>query len=242
MKLSELNPSARRRIMVYGDVGTGKTVFAASFPGRKYFADFDGKVSSAASYYGADKARIDEIEYESYKIDKPFDRFTQWLSALAKDPSKPLPFDVFIIDSLTEMISAAIQDFMAKNSAIQRTRTSAGSIPSMLDYRALEMVTRGIFASILSMPCHVIVTAHVRTKQDETTGRIFTGPEGPASVVKHLQVIFEEVYRSYTDGTGDKRRYLAQTQSDGQYPARSQIRGLPAIIDLSYESLKRFGA
>lgn len=240
--LSELNPAARRRVLVYGDVGTGKTIFASSWPGLKHFCDFDGKVSSASAYHWGNAEKLAQIDYDEYKTNKPYDRFNMWLiaqSALAE--RKEFKIDTLIIDSLTEMISAGLIDFMNKNGAIQRTRTTLGPIPSMLDYRALEIQMRDVFGRLFALPCHIVVTAHLRTKPDETTGKIHTGPEGPASVIKHLQIIFEEVYRSYVEGEGEKRRYMAQTQANAQYPARSQIRGMPAAIELSYEAIKRYG-
>lgn len=236
--LSSLNPSSRRHVMVYGKVGTGKTVFACSFPGKKYVADFDGKISSAAEFYAGREA-LKEIDYDSYKSDQPFKRFDKWLRE-ASAQGDAFHYQTVVIDSLTELLACCLDDFIASNAAIQRTRTSIGPISSMLDYRALAIQVRGVFNRLFALPAHIITLAHLRTDKDELTGQIVNGPEGPASVVTHLQVIFEEVYRSYVEGEGDKRRYLAQTQATGNYPARSQIRGLPQIIDLSYESLKKY--
>lgn len=238
--LSDLNPSTKRRVLVYGKVGTGKTVFACSFPGRKYIADFDGKISSAAEFY-AGSERLKEIDYDEYKSARPFNRFDIWLRNATEAATKgSFPYQTVVVDSLTELISSALDDFIAANGAIQRTRTSIGPISSMLDYRALAIQIRGLYNRLFSLPAHIVTLAHLRTEKDELTGQIVNGPEGPAGVVTHLQIIFEEVYRSYVDGEGEKRRYLAQTQATSQFPARSQIKGLPQVIDLSYESLRRF--
>ncbi len=240
-KLSDMNPSARRRVLVYGKVGSGKTVFACSFPGRKHISDFDGKLSSAAAYYKG-TTTLETIDYEEYKTNQPFHRFDNWLREQTLAAEKgTFAIDTLVIDSLTEMIAAMLEDFMTKNGGIQRTRTTIGTIASMLDYRAIALQARNLFIRLFALPCHVVVCAHLRTEKDELTGMIQNGPEGPASIITHLQVIFEEVYRSYVEGEGDKRRYVAQTQANAQYPARSQIKGLPAVIDLSYESLKKYG-
>lgn len=242
-KLSELNAAARRRILVYGRTGVGKTLYAVGWPGRKYVADFDAKLSSAANFYAGNAQVLDQIEYDVYTVDKPFERFDGWLRDASVLASKgDFPFQTVIIDSLTTLIAAMLDDFMTKNAAVQRTRTSAGPIPSMLDYRAVTIQVRGLFNRLFALPCHIVVLAHIRTEKDELTGQIVNGPEGPNSIVTYLQIIFEEVYRAYIDGEGDKRRYMAQTQSTGQYPARSQIRGMPAAVELSYEAMKRHGA
>lgn len=241
-KLSDMSPSARRHILVYGRVGTGKTVFASSFPGRKYIADFDVKLSSAAEFHRGNTAKLAEIEYDEYRGPGAFERFDNWLRGATKlAEGADFPFTLVAVDSLTELIASMLEDFVGKNGAIQRTRTSNGPIACMLDYRAISLQVRQLFARLFALPCHVVVLAHLRTEKDELSGQIVNGPEGPAGIVTHLQIIFEEVYRSYVEGEGDKRRYLAQTQANAQYPARSQIKGLPGTIDLSYESLKRHG-
>lgn len=240
--LSELNPASKRRIMIYGDVGAGKTVFIASWPGKIHFCDFDGKVSSAAAFHKGNADLLTRISYDEFRHDKPYERFHNWLLSMSELAAKgAFPYDVVAVDSITEMLNVALGDFMLKNSAIQRTRTTVGTIASMLDYRALEVQMRDVFRRLFALPCHIIAAGHIRTKQDESTGQIFTGPEGPASVIKHLQIIFEEVYRLYTDGEGDKRKYMMQTQASARYPARSQIRGMPATVETSYESIRKFG-
>ena len=50
-RLSELKTVDLIKILVYGEPGSGKTCFAAGFPGPILFLDFDNKVSSAARYY-----------------------------------------------------------------------------------------------------------------------------------------------------------------------------------------------
>jgi hypothetical protein len=51
-----------------------------------------------------------------------------------------------------------------------------------------------------------------------------------------LPIYFEEVYMAYVEGEGDKRKYMAQTQTDRKFNCRTQ-RGLAPVIELDYKNL-----
>ncbi|HUR97951.1 MAG TPA: AAA family ATPase, partial [Pyrinomonadaceae bacterium] len=114
MKLSELKPSQNKKICVLGDSGSGKTVFAAGCPGPIYFFDFDGKISSAASYFAKDPERLTQIHYDSYQPadekDHPFARYDKKLTELAQ--AKPFPYATVVVDSLTTYADAMFKEIV----------------------------------------------------------------------------------------------------------------------------------
>lgn len=240
-KLSDFNPSAQRKILAYGASGTGKTVFAAGFKGRKYFFDFDKKLSSAASFYANDAARLAEIEYDDYTLsapgDRPIQRFDAKLRELEKHAPGTFPFDVVVLDSFTTFVDTMMQDILVANPTIARTKSVTTNIPSMLDYRIQNIHVKSLITRMISLPCTFILIAHIKTEKDELTGRILNLPNAPGGLATHLPVVFEEVYRTFVEVKGQERLYRAQTQSDDSYQARTQIKGLAPTITLAASSL-----
>lgn len=241
-KLSDLNPNKHRKIMCYGSSGTGKTVFACGFPGKKLVLDFDAKISSAASFYAANKELIAEIDYETYIPltvgDRPIQRFEEKLRELEKFPRGNFPFDVVILDSFTTFVDSMMSDIIVSNPSVSRTRSPTTNIPAMLDYRIQNIHVKSLITRLLALPCTFILLAHIKTEKDELTGRILNLPNAPGGLAVHLPVVFEEVYRTFVETKGQERLYKAQTQSDDSYQARTQIKGLAPVISLSATSLK----
>lgn len=242
MKLSELQPGKNLKVLAYGPSGTGKTVFAASFPLPLLLLDFDGKASSAASYYSGQK-RLEEIEVEKYlpipgdAADRPFVRYNTKLVELEKlAAGGKFPYQTVVIDSLTLYTDQMLKEIVEQNPGIKRQASPTVKLTAMQDYMILNSHFKNMLIRILQLPCNVVVTAHIQVNKDEITGEITREPLLPGKLPSILPMLFEEVYRTYAaDG-----KYLAQTQSNAQYQARSQIKGLPAVLSLSYDELKKY--
>jgi hypothetical protein len=244
-KLSELNPSLQRKILAYGEPGSGKTVFALDFPGPIYVFDFDGKIGSGASFYAGDTKRLESIEYDSYvptgADDRPAQRFETKLRELERlSVEGKFPYATVVLDSFTTFGDAYMKDVLYANPSIQRTRSPTTVIPAMLDYRIQNIGIKAILTRLLGLKANVLVLAHIKIEKDELTGRIERLPNAPGGLAVHLPVVFEEVYRTYVEVKNGERRYAAQTQADDAFPkVRTQIRGLPAVIALKAESLNK---
>ncbi len=103
MQLSDMKPSENIKILIYGESGSGKTCFASRAPGPVWFADFDGKVNSAAQFLKGDK-QLEQITYDDYvpKGDLPADRFNNELERLQKlATAGDFPYKTIVLDSLT---------------------------------------------------------------------------------------------------------------------------------------------
>lgn len=248
MKLSELNPSAHKKIYVQGDSGSGKTVFACSFPTPIYVFDFDGKVGSSASFYANDKERLGRIEYDTYlpksgdKTDVPFVRYNTKLVELENAAkTNAFPYATIVLDSSTLYAQAMLKEVVRQNPGIKRMPVNLGDPTSIQDYGIFASHFTQMLVRLLSLPANVVVTGHISTDKDELTGEIIRGPFLPGKQAPQMvPILFEEVYRAYAETKDGKASYFAQTQSDGRYKCRSQIKGIPSIVSLSYESLKKF--
>jgi hypothetical protein len=247
MKLSELNPSKHKKVLVYGLSGEGKTVFACGFPTPIRFFDFDGKVSSAASFYHADGERRANIDFDTYlpkageEADKPFVRYHTDLAALEKQVKEgSFKYETVVLDSLTTYFDQMLKEVVRQNPGVKRQVTQMSQVASLQDYMIAAPHFKNLLTRLLQLPANVVVTAHVHTTKDEITGEIIREPLLPGKLAAYLPVVFEEVYRTYTESKDGAIRYLAQTQSDSRFKCRSQIRGLPASVALSYSELAKY--
>ena len=241
MKLSEFSVGRNLKVLAYGHSGAGKTIFASSFPGPIFFADFDGKVSSVANYLRGSK-KIDEIEFETYlprpgeKDDRPFVRYNTKLVELENAAKAGnFPYKTVVIDSLTLYADQMLKEVVLQNPGIKRQESPTTKLTSMQDYMILNLHFKNMLVRVLQLPCNVVVTAHIQVTKDDITGEIHREAQLPGKLASFLPIMFEEVYRVYSaDG-----KYLAQTQSSAQYNARSQIKGLPNPMVLSYSEIEK---
>lgn len=240
MKLSELQSGKNLKVLVYGNSGTGKTIFGASFPGPIFVADFDGKISSVANFLRGNP-KLGEIEYETYLPkpggdDRPFVRYNTKLIELenaAKAGS--FPYRTVVVDSLTLYADQMLKEIVVQNPGIKRQHSPTTNLTAMQDYMILNSHFKNMLVRVLQLPCNVVVTAHIQTNKDDITGEIHREPLLPGKLAAFLPIMFEEVYRTYRqDG-----KYFAQTQSNTQYNARSQIRGLPDPMKLEYAEIAK---
>ena len=241
MKLNELDPNKHVNVLTFGDSGAGKTIFAAGFPGPVHFFDFDLKVSSAAAFYKG-KPELEEITYDQFPLDKDTlgdagHKLNDELGKLKKlAKSGDFPYKTIVFDSLTTMSDRMMEYIMKENPGIKRNITKGAQAPALQDYGLFRIFMKRFIGEILSFPCNVVMTAHIEVKTDEQTGALLRQPMLTGKLAAELPIYFEEVYRAYVEGEGEKRKYMAQTQADRRFNCRSQ-RGLPASIELDYKNL-----
>lgn len=246
MKLSQIDSKDKKTVLVYGKSGAGKTIFGTSFPTPIFVADFDGKISSAASYW-QDSKRLGEIEVGRFTVDngskepdatRPFRRFVKLFNELGGISAEKFPYKTFMLDSITTFATALMDECMLQNADSARSKMGAVTVPNLKDYGISINAFKNIISQVLTLPCNVVVTGHISTEKDELTGEILNQPLIFGKELPNwLPIVFEEVYHVYCDRKDGKGIYLAQTQQDRKYVARSQIRGLPNLIPLDYSEL-----
>ncbi len=240
MKLSAVKTEGNLKILLMGDAGVGKTIFACSFPGKTRVLDFDGKIDSAALFYKG-KPQIDNIDVEQFTSGIELNPIQQ-MEKVIRDELIPaqregkMPFDTLVLDSITTFSAAALAHIVKTNPGIKRTASAQGMQPGLQDYGILSREFQRLIQGLLALPCNVIMLAHIATEKDEATGQLLRHTMMDGSFAKKLPIYFKEVWRAYVK---DGKRW-AQTQSDGQYNCRSQIPGLPNPVALDYAEIAKF--
>jgi hypothetical protein len=243
-KLSALETSSRLKILIYGHSGVRKTCFACEFPGPIYVADFDGKISSARNWLADRPEKLEAITYDSFVegqnplIKTAFGRYYKQLLELEKFAAapEPFPYATVVLDSITTYTQAMLHEVMSQHPGAKRYDKWT---PALQDYGIATSHFKIYLLRLLSLPCNVIVTAHIQLTKDEKTGALVYEPLIYGKLPGLLPIWFEEVYRAYVEDSKEGRKYLMQTQASRKYRARSQIKGLPDPCPTSYEELSK---
>lgn len=245
MNLSEIRTEGALKILVEGDSGVGKTCYAASFPGKVLYLDFDGKVDSAASFLRSQNLsdQLQAIEVEQFPPNlgvSPIDRLGKLIAEklIPQQRAGTMEFQTLVLDSITTFSAATLAHIVKTNPGIKRNETKQGPQPGLQDYGILRREFQRLIPGLLSLPCNVIMLAHIAVEKDEATGQIFRHAMMDGSFARELPIYFKEVWRMYVK---DGKRFV-QTQSDHMFNCRSQIPGLPGNLDVSegYGALKKY--
>lgn len=242
--LSEMTESKYIKAFVMGEPGTGKTVGACSFPGPIKVYDFDGKVSSAYGYLKkTNPEKLKEIDYESCvptdgigsayaKMDADLEKIITKYKATGK-----LDYQTLVIDSSTIMAEDMLNWLLNFESGIKRNAAiKSRKVAGQQDYLIFAPTFAALLYEILPLPWNVIMTGHVRIKQDEKTGEIRRVAAIPGKMGTDIGIYFNEVYRSHVVGG----KYVVQTQADIYHSCRSQLVGVPNPCPFNYTELSKY--
>jgi len=243
MKLGDIKTEGNVKILLMGDAGVGKTVFACSLPGKTKFLDFDNKVDSAALFYRKNPKVLENIDVEQFPPSlntSPIERLSQLITKefIVQQQSGKMDFDNLVLDSITTFSAATLAHIVKSNPGIKRNISAQGQQAGLQDFGILKREFQKLIPGLISLPCNVIMLAHIATEKDEATGAILRHTMMDGSFAKELPIYFKEVWRLYVK---DGKRWV-QTQSDGMYNCRSQITGLPAnlCVDNGYSDIEKY--
>jgi len=244
MKLSELQAGPDYvKALVIGSSGAGKSTLATTFPGIKFVADFDNKISSVMKYYLGNKEILEKIEFEPYgKLPiKPIagkkSRMQTFLDDMKKfcdlqNTGKPLPFQTLVIDTITTLGDSLLEDYREVSQlAVKRPNKDQNS---QSDYGLFANHVRQIITPALALDCHVVIIGHTKPDKDENSGIITNQLMFPGAMADKLGLYFEEVYFAKVDKEG---KHVLQTKADSKTPMCKTARKLPAEIPASFAEI-----
>lgn len=244
--LSEIKTEGAFKGLIQAESGTGKTCLAATFPGPIEYLDWDGKVDSAAAYLRSKKMdeQIKMINVEQFPpwlgVASPLDKLSKLISDvyIPQQKTGQMKFKTLVLDSITTFSAATLAHIVKTNPGIKRNETKQGPQPGLQDYGILRREFQRLIPGLLTLPCNVVMLAHIATEKDEMTGQLLRHAMMDGSFAKELPVYMKEVWRLYVK---DGCRYV-QTQSNNMYNCRSQIPGLPADLNVTegYSAIAKY--
>lgn len=245
MNLSDIHTAGALKVLIEADSGVGKTCLAATFPGKTLILDFDNKVDSAAAFlrYQDRNDLLNGIEVEQFPAAlgiSPIDKLTKLIGEklIPQQKTGRMEFATLVLDSITTFSSATLAHIVKTNPGVKRNPTAQGPQPGLQDYGILRREFQRLIQGLLSLPCNVVMLAHLAVEKDEATGQIMRHAMMDGSFARELPIHFKEVWRMYVK----EGRRMIQTQSDHMFNCRSQIPGLPAHLDVTdgYEAVAKY--
>jgi hypothetical protein len=240
MKASALAGHSFLKALIYGDSGAGKTCLAAQAPGPIEYWDFDGKLSSAVSYFKrtGQTALLDQIDVHQFGSLPMLERIPAWekrtqeLDKLIK-AKQPFPFKTIVIDSITTLSHHLMEDYIFRSQT--GLKRPLPGVNGLQDYSLYEKHMTRVLSGILAQPLNFIVLGHVDIDKDENTGMITRKPLcAGQQLAKKLPIWFEEVYVAKVMSDGKR---VLQTQPDATYTIVRTQKGLSKEVPMEMKAL-----
>jgi len=245
--------SARRRILVVGKTGSGKTTQIWTLPGRKYGYIFDPNCMSTlkgcdidydefypdflemdATLKGFNKKSISDMPSRGKKKEPTI--YMRWVEDVNEKVDKGFfnNYDWLCMDSLTFLSKAVMDRQLFINNRY-------GDIEDLADFRVVGSKLADVFNSLAALPINMYCTGHLQAFQDEKTKRVETQIYLPGKARSILPLLFTEVWLAHVeDGEKGQVAYKVRTRPEprGFQDIRSSIQGLDQVEDVT---IKNFG-
>lgn len=217
------------KVLVAGDYGTGKSVFASTFPGKIFVFDFD---NGEKTYKGVD------FDYAQYSQDsKGWVEFEKDFRHVLKDVNENKAYATVVIDSATSMTSLAMERALV----IDPKRTPAGGPLWNVHYQIVKNLMEPKFKQLISIQSNLVVNCHLKSDTDEDGTIVKIDPLLTGQLATIVPGYFDEVYISTTKPKGGKTAFVLQTITKGLYKARSRLSGkeglLPEFVPNDYQEI-----
>lgn len=216
------------KVFVVGDYGTGKSIFAGTFPTPGFVFDFDRGI---LNYQGKD------FDYQSYnQSPKDWIQFEKDLSEVSKSGK----YKTIVVDSTSTMTDLAMERALQ----LDPKRSPSNGPLWNVHYQITKNLIEGRLRQILNIPANIVVIGHLQVVRDEETGSIIDiQPLLTGQLAVKVPGYFDEVYCAFTRVKEGKTEYYLRTAPRGLYKARSRISGvehrLPDEIPNDFSALTK---
>jgi hypothetical protein len=206
------------KVFATGDFGTGKSVFASTFPTPGYVFDFDKGIEI---YAGGD------WEYNQFELSPP-----GWVAFEKKfrevrDRVKQGEFKTVVIDSTTSLSDMAMERALQLDPKRSATDGPLWNVHYQHVRNLMEPKLRGF----TNWNCNLVMIAHLKVTQDMETGAIISiDPLLTGQLAERVPGYFGEVYVFFTKNVQGKTEYRIRTVTRGHYKARSRLSGMKRLL------------
>lgn len=205
--------------MFVGDVGTGKSELASTFPTKGYVFNFDRKIKAYA-----DKGGWDYSEYEiSPKGWIEFEKdFMEVLKRVRNGD-----YQTTVIDSTTSFTDLAMERALALDPKRSATQGPLWNV----HYQMVRNLIEGKIRQFVSLPGKKVLISHLNIVTDNETGAVISiDPLLTGQLAVRVPGYFEELYCCFTRTREGKPEWYVRTTPRGLYKARSEMRGVKGLL------------
>ena len=206
------------KCMVIGKAGTGKSVFASSFPTPAFLFDFD---KGALTYRGKD------VDYEQFPLTaKGWVEFEKVLVQVEKDVIAG-KYKTVIFDSASTLTDLAMERALM----LDPKRSATGGPMWNVHYQMVRNLVEGKLQRFVNLPCNLVLTAHVELVTDADSGAVIDAhPLLTGQLSIKVPGLFDEVYYATSKTKGTETNFFLQTVPKGVFGARSRISGKERLL------------
>lgn len=236
------------KIIVYGDMGGGKSHFAATCPKPMLLCFFDGGGKETPYLKRGVPTELknwkfgdDRIPYRRVmskkKPDEELIRVEYYRDLIVSDPQAARMFSQRMIEFVDPDTKYSVQDYKTlvidSSTSLEyftrkdaQYRTNRRAKDARLWYGATQQTLEELYMGNLpSLPLNVVLVMHINQERDDVLGKLVYNPAAPGKILpKRLTSQWAELYHAYVDvdDEGDKQYYL-QTASNKTFHAATQI-------------------
>ena len=218
------------KVFVVGDTGSGKSVFAATFPKPAFLFNFD---KSILTYRGLD------IDYEDYEQTAAgWVKFEKDFQALKREVrGGTFKYKTLILDSTTTWTDLAMERALS----LDPKRSPTGGPMWNVHYGMVKNLIEGFVRQLLELPCNIVVIGHLNKVFNDDGALIGVTPMLTGQLSTKVPSYFDEVYYTQVRTVGGVPKFELLTITKGLLQARSRLSGrdqlLPIAIPNDYEVL-----
>jgi hypothetical protein len=200
------------KTLIYGKSGTGKTVFAGSFPDPCIIDCENGwKSIKAVRGYAPPVASV-----------KSKDDLVNAYNELAKGNHA---FKTVIIDSLTDLNQYVLNDVLRRNPTRRRDSVD---VPVMMDYNESGRLLSKMFYLFRDLPMHVVFIAGERAFGGSDGEELHVLPNIPPALAENVGHLVDVTLYSYcVDADDGSRHYVGRTVPTNGRIAKDRSDALP---------------
>jgi len=227
----ETSVSPWRKVLLYGDSGSGKTRGASTWP-KPVFMDFEGGMSSIpgkVARFPADK---------DLRITKPA-QIEQFLKLAETGLGTPaFPFETIVLDSLLEYQAVLLNNTLTD----YKVKRFYDNLPSQSDYGKMLNDYYIYMRRLLALPCNVvfITVATNRVYASDRVGPYLVGANTARQTTRLMDMVG---YTFVMEGEGGVKQYLVGFGETELYLAKDRApKTVTTVIPNEYRYLtRRFG-
>jgi len=216
------------KVMSVGDSGTGKSIFASTFPTSGFVFDFGDEI---VSYRGKD------FDYEKFELTAAgWAKFEKVFMEVKKAVAEK-KYATVVIDNISAMTDLA----MEKSLQLDPKRSPTGGPIWNTHYPMVKNLMEGRLRQILNLQCNVVMIAHLDKIEDENGAVIGVEPSMTGKLSVDVPSYFSEVYYHSVRREGGETKWFVQTVPIGRNHGRSRLSGkeriLPDIVENDYNEI-----
>lgn len=269
MNLANEKRSDKVRALLVGPTGRGKTLAAASWPGKTLIFDFDNRYAPIIDWY---PNRLADYNVELISASNFWEVFHAKINSLVEF----CQYDNIILDSLTSATTAVVvmqmiakgavgkQIIPAKGAVKEKTGfkiTGGGvAVPSWDEFNGEQMIFCTLLETLKSLDVNLFVSAHPINRVkigsgdsgEKYTSLTTFGPKVESVIPTYFDEcwFFDYEFVNGPDNKPSLRRFVHTQPTQIYREAKTAIKGLPYKIDITnpdgkpelnlYEQVKKY--